>query len=1184
MYRCLQTCAKKDFEINCLGNPGGVGILGMQTSTLSESTLSDTQHDIEDLILQKFELLNDNQKRVFLSLRDFVSEQTKIPTLLDSLNLDKENRDTDKVSSATKLLDSIAYGQLLLTTYRQIKRGILPDEKTLEELRRRLPPQLASQMKREYSDAKRRQPNVHQQTRASLAGDVLKDKTSKSSRLAVLPCDIASQVNQAVRLEHLKDLQHLFAKKFLKNSLRDPVAIYNYILDHPAVCNLASLCPVRDAATDPDKITDTRSEVLVKLKILLGGAKTRRSSHTGRGGKTAGGVAASLFSILNKMRRHRVKGLKLQLSKTATLREELAQRHRQFLETKKQRREMSSDVAKAVASKVVQIETRRQQMQERERKERMKALREKDMESYVKLVRQTKNKRIHDLLEHTDQLLADIGARIETEKLTTQIGAGQDVDTNDIETKPKPEISPQYFTLTHKVKETIRQPGILVGGKLMAYQMAGLDFLVSLYNNNLSGILADEMGLGKTIQTIALVAYLKEFKNNNGPHLVAVPLSTLPNWASEFQKWCPSLKVLQYRGNKNERRALTSEVRKMRYNVLLTTFEYILREKRALCSVRWKFVIVDEGHKMKNVKSKFHSTLGDFRSTHRLLLTGTPLQNNLNELWSLLNFLMPHTFSSSEDFEKWFEEPFKDQYVEANREDVSLTEEEKLIVINRLHLVLRPFLLRRVKSDVLSDLPSKLEFVVRVQLSRWQQMVYEQLVNKCLKVRDSSGKITSKSVANVIMQLRKVVNHPYLFLDQYRMDDDIWRVSGKFEVLDRMLPKLLEFGHKILIFCQMTSVMDILGDYFEIKGLNYHRLDGSMNIVDRQERMDDFNDPESQTHIFVLSTRAGGLGLNLQAADTVILFDSDWNPHADLQAQARAHRVGQKREVRVFRFVTVSPIEELILAKAQYKLSIDEQIIQAGMFSNKFNEQEREEKLRSLLTSKNKNEDVRVTTPQELIRFMARSAEEEEAFSAQDLQLFGDKTYHQFFEHDDTLDESEGMPSQSGSELPDTLSEAASSVGGDDDDHVQEFNKKLERQEASRTEDLLIQSKRLIGPDEIPSDILLNDIGLPKDTDLPLFELGVRRSRLRASASAPIEDEEDEEEEEQPQPVEPVTSTRRSKRSLPTPTTPRASTATKKRSATPQTQSAARSKRRRNTSPTPDTPSRPKRSIRNTQQ
>ncbi|KAF8819061.1 hypothetical protein IE077_000222 [Cardiosporidium cionae] len=240
------------------------------------------------------------------------------------------------------------------------------------------------------------------------------------------------------------------------------------------------------------------------------------------------------------------------------------------------------------------------------------------------------------------------------------------------------------------------------------------------------------------------------------------------------------------------------------------------------------------------------------------------------------------------------------------------------------------------------------------------------------------------------MQLRKIVNHPYLFLDEYLINDDLYRVAGKFEVLDRMLPKFLHFKHKILIFSQMTQLMDIFGDYLTFKGIKYHRLDGAIGLQERKERMDFFNDPEDDTLVFMLSTRAGGLGLNLQAADTVILFDSDFNPHQDLQAACRAHRVGQQNEVRVFRLITISGVEELILTKAQHKLNIDEKVIQAGMFNTGSTDEDREERLRSILGGKFSKTISEATTPQELNRYMARTEAEEEWFESYDRKLFGD--------------------------------------------------------------------------------------------------------------------------------------------------------------------------------------------------
>lgn len=365
---------------------------------------------------------------------------------------------------------------------------------------------------------------------------------------------------------------------------------------------------------------------------------------------------------------------------------------------------------------------------------------------------------------------------------------------------------------------------------------------------------------------------------------------------------------------------------------------------------------------MKNSRSKFAQTLGQqYNSEHRLLLTGTPLQNNLAELWSLLNFLLPKVFSSCDDFEKWFSMPLA--RISSDKEKCDLSEEEKLLIINRLHQVLRPFLLRRVKKEVESEIPNKVEHVIKIELSAWQKIVYNQIKDNGVLSRDpSTGKIGTKALMNLMMQLRKICNHPYLFLDpnEYNthLDDNIYRVSGKFELLDRIIPKLIQTRHRILIFSQMTQLMDIMQLYFQFRGFRYLRLDGNTKADERGERMAMFNKEHSEYDIFLLSTRAGGLGLNLQSADTVILFDSDWNPQMDLQAQDRAHRIGQKSEVRVFRLVTNSWIEEEILAKAAFKMNLDEIFIQAGLYNQKSTESERRERLEDLLKKKNIYEEL----------------------------------------------------------------------------------------------------------------------------------------------------------------------------------------------------------------------------------
>jgi SWI/SNF-related matrix-associated actin-dependent regulator of chromatin subfamily A protein 2/4 len=294
---------------------------------------------------------------------------------------------------------------------------------------------------------------------------------------------------------------------------------------------------------------------------------------------------------------------------------------------------------------------------------------------------------------------------------------------------------------------------------------------------------------------------------------------------------------------------------------------------------------------------------------------------------------------------------------------VELNHEETLLIIRRLHKVLRPFLLRRLKKEVESQLPEKVEYIIKCELSALQRCLYHAMSkNRTLIVENQNGKGGRRALMNKLMQLRKICNHPFLFeeieerlaqslghKDGVINGPDLFRVSGKFELLDRILPKLKASGHKILLFSQMTAVMDLLEYYFAYRNYTYLRLDGSTKADDRCELLKDFNDDNINCFIFLLSTRAGGVGLNLQKADTVILFDSDWNPHQDQQAQDRAHRIGQKNEVRVLRLMTVNTVEEKILACARYKLNVDEKVIQAGMFNRSSTSSERHDYLEQLI-------------------------------------------------------------------------------------------------------------------------------------------------------------------------------------------------------------------------------------------
>ena len=625
------------------------------------------------------------------------------------------------------------------------------------------------------------------------------------------------------------------------------------------------------------------------------------------------------------------------------------------------------------------LEKEEQKRQERKAKERLQALKSNDEEAYIKLLDQTKDTRITHLLRQTNEFLDSLTKAVKSQQKFTKgmieshlkeeseeaaAAAGTPITSMIEEPKVNSDDSDDdqddidYYNVAHKVREEIKgQPSILIGGTLKEYQLKGLQWMVSLFNNHLNGILADEMGLGKTIQTISLLTYLYETKNVHGPFLVIVPLSTLSNWTNEFDKWAPTLRTVSFKGTPAERKLKQATIKSGNFDVVVTTFEYIIKEKALLSKVKWVHMIIDEGHRMKNAQSKLSLTLNTYyHSDYRLILTGTPLQNNLPELWALLNFVLPKIFNSVKSFDEWFNTPFANT---GGQDKIELSEEETLLVIRRLHKVLRPFLLRRLKKDVEKDLPDKVEKVIKCKMSGLQQIMYQQMLkHRRLYIGDHTNKkmVGLRGFNNQLMQLKKICNHPFVFEeveDQINptreTNVNIWRVAGKFELLERVLPKLKATGHRALIFFQMTQIMDIMEDFLRFMDIKYLRLDGHTKSDERSELLRLFNAPDSEYFCFILSTRAGGLGLNLQTADTVIIFDTDWNPHQDLQAQDRAHRIGQKNEVRILRLITEHSVEEAILEKAHKKLDIDGKVIQAGKFDNKSTAEEQEALLRSLL-------------------------------------------------------------------------------------------------------------------------------------------------------------------------------------------------------------------------------------------
>ena len=468
-------------------------------------------------------------------------------------------------------------------------------------------------------------------------------------------------------------------------------------------------------------------------------------------------------------------------------------------------------------------------------------------------------------------------------------------------------------------------------GTMRAYQIEGLNWMVQLSNLGLNGILADEMGLGKTLQSISILAYQLKVKGISGPHLVVCPKSCLSNWMNELGRWCPELRAVRLHGSREEREELLETVLRPRrtssdreFDVCVTTYEIVNIERTTLSKHIWSYFVIDEAHRLKNDESLFSQSARDMLARHRLLLTGTPLQNNLHELWALLNFLMPEVFGDSDTFDSWFNLDTDD-------------EDSKKNMIKQLHRVLRPFMLRRLKADVEKSLPPKTETLLFVGMADAQRDLYRKVL-----LRDSDAIAGTKkgqrgALQNIVMQLRKACNHPYLFegvedMDQDPLGEHLMTSCGKLVLLDKLLRRLRERNSRVLIFSQMTRVLDILEDFMRMPGREYSycRIDGGTDHEDRERQIDEFNAEGSKHFCFLLSTRAGGLGINLYTADVVVLYDSDWNPQADLQAMDRSHRIGQKKPVSVFRLVTDSSIEEKIIERAQQKLKLDAVVMQSG--------------------------------------------------------------------------------------------------------------------------------------------------------------------------------------------------------------------------------------------------------------
>lgn len=506
---------------------------------------------------------------------------------------------------------------------------------------------------------------------------------------------------------------------------------------------------------------------------------------------------------------------------------------------------------------------------------------------------------------------------------------GERIKMRKVSSKPR---DPAMF------QELEQQPSYVNGGSLYPYQLDGLNWLYYHWWTGRAGILADEMGLGKTIQVISFLAVLQS-EHNAFPALIVVPNSTIANWMREIAKWAPELRAVQYNGEKDARKIIRDfelfrtrgrRNNELKAHIVVATYESVAIDVFVFKKVPyWEVLIIDEGQRVKSDTSQLFTKLHGFKTGVRFLLTGTPLQNNIRELFNLLNFLESGSWSDLEELERKYN---------------VLTKE----LVEELHTRLKPYFLRRTKADVLKFLPGKTEIIVPLSMSSLQKEVYKSVLSKNAKLlltitkrinnrtdADNDTKNDS-SLHNILMQLRKTLQHPYLYahdlepqgLDEKDTLKTLTEASAKLKLLAIMLPKLKANGHRVLIFSQFTTMLDILEDFLAMMQIEYTRIDGSVAQEERQKRIDTFNDRDSDTFVFLLSTRAGGVGINLATADTVIIFDADFNPHQDIQAISRAHRIGQERKVLVFKLMIRASVEEKIVEAGRKKMVLDHLIIE----------------------------------------------------------------------------------------------------------------------------------------------------------------------------------------------------------------------------------------------------------------
>ncbi|KHN99419.1 SNF2-related protein [Metarhizium album ARSEF 1941] len=481
-----------------------------------------------------------------------------------------------------------------------------------------------------------------------------------------------------------------------------------------------------------------------------------------------------------------------------------------------------------------------------------------------------------------------------------------------------------------ELEEVEVQPAGLARGKLMGYQLEGLNWLLSNFHYGRSIVLADEMGLGKTIQVISLVVYLVQDKPKCWPFLISVPNATCQNWRREFKQWAPELRVVTYHGGKESQdlaykyELFPSGSREMAAHVVIMSYDSTQDPKTSqrFSSVKWAGLVVDEGQRLKNDRSLLYQALRVMKIPFRLLLTGTPLQNNKRELFNLIQFI-DHS-----------------QSAEKLDEEFQVLDKETL---PKLHDKIRPYFLRRTKVGVLKFLPPMAQIILPVTMTVIQEKLSKSIMAKnpqLIKAIFANSKVNRKergSLNNILVQLRKCLCHPFMYSEaiEEKHDDpavihrNLVEASAKLLLLEQMLPKLKERGHRVLIFSQFLQQLDIIEDFLTGIGYQYRRLDGQLSSLEKQRRIDAYNEPGSEIFAFLLSTRAGGVGINLATADTVIIMDPDFNPHQDIQALSRAHRIGQKQKVLCFQLMTKDTVEEKIMQVGKKKMALDHALIES---------------------------------------------------------------------------------------------------------------------------------------------------------------------------------------------------------------------------------------------------------------